>query len=379
MDSAPKIYRKLQRRLDKLPIGFPATDSGVEIRILKHLFTPLEAEIAIELNFLPERCETIYKRTKKIVGTITQLEQQLDMMAEKGAIIRHTTRKGIQIYSLAVLVIGMFEFQVNKLTKEFYHDFIEYLDGPFRDEFFNKELPQLRPVPTQGSILPDFPILPYDDIRKIVSNLKGPILAANCICKQGQDLLGKPCKMTDMREVCIVLGNQAKNYHDLGWGKYISKEDLDTILEKAEKDCLVVQPSNFKYPFNICLCCGDCCEILTAAKKLENPASYFTANYFVEVDPAICIGCGICAKRCQMEAITIIDKKSHIDLSRCIGCGLCVPTCKPQAITLQVKEQTIEPPENMGEFYMNLMRQRFGNVKMLIMLTKRLFKMKVRI
>jgi hypothetical protein len=39
-----EIYRKLQKHLDTLPIGFPPTESGVEIRILKHLFTPKQAE-----------------------------------------------------------------------------------------------------------------------------------------------------------------------------------------------------------------------------------------------------------------------------------------------------------------------------------------------
>ena len=32
------LFRELQQRLDLYSVGFPATDSGVEIRILKHLF-----------------------------------------------------------------------------------------------------------------------------------------------------------------------------------------------------------------------------------------------------------------------------------------------------------------------------------------------------
>ncbi len=32
------IYRELQRHLDEMPVGYPRTESGVEIRILKHLF-----------------------------------------------------------------------------------------------------------------------------------------------------------------------------------------------------------------------------------------------------------------------------------------------------------------------------------------------------
>ncbi len=38
------IYHKLAKHLNKTPGGFPATESGVEIRILKRLFTEQEAE-----------------------------------------------------------------------------------------------------------------------------------------------------------------------------------------------------------------------------------------------------------------------------------------------------------------------------------------------
>jgi len=46
------VYRKLQQYLDTLPIDYPETESGVEIRILKHLFTPQEAEIALRLKVI---------------------------------------------------------------------------------------------------------------------------------------------------------------------------------------------------------------------------------------------------------------------------------------------------------------------------------------
>ena len=43
------IYRKLQQHLDKMPVGYPATESGIEIKILEHLFNPDQAEIALNL------------------------------------------------------------------------------------------------------------------------------------------------------------------------------------------------------------------------------------------------------------------------------------------------------------------------------------------
>ncbi len=47
----PDVYKELQLHIDKFPIGFPTTKSGVEIKILKYLFTPEEAKIATKLNF----------------------------------------------------------------------------------------------------------------------------------------------------------------------------------------------------------------------------------------------------------------------------------------------------------------------------------------
>ncbi len=371
------IYYKLQKRLDKLPIGYPKTESGVEIRILQHLFTPEEAQLAIEISFLPETLPFLYKRTKRFVDSPADLESKLDKMAEKGSIVLHVSRSGVKLYSIIMLAIGMFEFQVDKLSKEFFQDFIQYLDEAFRDEVLKGIPPQLRPVPTEHSVLRDFPVLPYDDIRKIVDGLKGPILVANCICKQGHDLIGHSCKVTDKREWCIIIGGAAKNYEDMGWGRYIDKKELMEILTEAEKAGLVVQPSNSLDPFCICLCCGCCCEILTSAKPLDNPAQYFSSNYIAVVNEEECIGCGICVDRCQMDAVTLIDGISHVDLTRCIGCGLCTTNCEPQAMQLEHKEQTVKPPENAVKLYMNMLRNRVGNAQMLIMLAKRLFRMKI--
>ena len=48
MNTESQVYRDLQKHLDRLPISYPSTESGVEIRILKHLFTPEEAKIALQ-------------------------------------------------------------------------------------------------------------------------------------------------------------------------------------------------------------------------------------------------------------------------------------------------------------------------------------------
>ena len=57
-----QIYRNLQLHLDNFPIGFPATESGVEIEILKFFFTPLEAMIASCLNLAAKSPAKVQKR-----------------------------------------------------------------------------------------------------------------------------------------------------------------------------------------------------------------------------------------------------------------------------------------------------------------------------
>ena len=47
---ADEIYHKLARVLDTLPNGFPTTESGVEIKLLKRIFSPELADLFCDLR-----------------------------------------------------------------------------------------------------------------------------------------------------------------------------------------------------------------------------------------------------------------------------------------------------------------------------------------
>ena len=356
MVNESQVYRDLQTHLDKLPIGFPSTETGVEIRILKHLFTPEEAELACQLSMTPEPLDQIYDRFDKSKMAMDELEGALDHMVEKGAItgMKKAERK---LYWLMLFAVGMYEAQVDRLTKDFARDAKLYLDGEFGTEMYRSEIPQLRTVPVRQSIAtPEkYSVSSYDDIRSIIENVGGPIAVINCICRQVRDLIGETCARTDLRETCIVFRGAADAVTSAGIGRFVTKDEALAILDKAQEAGLVLQPENTQHPSYVCCCCGDCCGILTTVKRFPYPAELYATNYYAEIDPDLCTGCGICVSRCQLDAITIPDAVAVIDLDRCIGCGNCVACCEFGAARLRKKETETVPPERTSDLYTKIM------------------------
>lgn len=343
------VYRKLQEHLDKLPIGYPATESGVELRVLKHLFTPIEAEIATKLNFQAERLEKIYSKVKKNGSTIDDLEKILDDMWFKGLINRGKRMDGeseINYYSVTFFLIGFFEYQLKRLTKEFIEDAEEYMKEAFWNEFNKPRIPQLRTIPIEESIDYEQSVSSYDELKSLIEISGSPISVAECICRKSKDLLGNRCKKTDLRESCFQFRNAAKSYIEKGLSREITKEEAYEIIKRAEEDGLVIQPGNSQRPMAICTCCGCCCEILTNQKRFPDPAQFFATNFYAEVDSDLCIGCGTCEDRCNMDAVHVEEDIALVDKSSCIGCGVCIPTCTSEAITLRKKENETIPPKN---------------------------------
>jgi len=360
------IYYKLAKHLRRMPIDYPPTQSGIEIKILKHYFTPKEATVALLLGVLPDPLKVINRRLKKagIAMTKEELEETLDGMVQKGSIAggaMYADRGQERYYSNIHLAVGMHEFHVDKLTKEYVQDLEQYMEEGFFRAFHNKATPQMRTIPVEKSIISEKYIADYNSIRKIIEKMEGPIAVFNCICKQGMDLLDQPCKQTELREVCIAVGSGAEHFkNELGVARFISKDELFELLDRFEEDGLVLQPDNSKNPSFICACCKCCCGVLRSVKLLDHPADYLAVNYYATVDVELCKGCKTCLKRCQMDAIQIKDGKSSVNSDLCIGCGLCVVKCPANAIRLRKKAKQKIPPKDMMDKYRKILMQRRG-------------------
>jgi ferredoxin len=360
MTNGGDVYRRLQKHLDTLPIAFPATQSGVELQILKRLFTEEEAEVALGLSAVPEPVETIRRRMPG--RTEEELERMLDRMVEKGAIFggRALARGGKTRYSRAPLAIGMYEAQVDRLTREMQQDFEQYTREAFATALLDVKTKQMRTIPVNARFVPDRLVGRYDDARGLIAEGAGPWATRNCVCRQGKDLLGEPCRQTSARRVCLMIGAVARSSVTAGDARPITREETLALLEQAERDGMVLQPSNSRDPAFICFCCGCCCGLLQAARQFPRPAEYLHSNYQAQVDPELCTECETCHSRCPMEALRSADGATAVDQDRCIGCGACVVTCPSGAVRLRAKARPSVPPKNLNALYGKIMAERFG-------------------
>ncbi len=142
-----EIYPKLAKHLDQLPGGYPPTPDGLELRILRRLFTPAEAELALHLTLIPERAAVIAKRAGI---PLAQVEPMLAEMAAKGLLVDMVARKKEDgsahpaRYMAAQFVIGIWEYQVKRLDQELAEMMGEYLKIAFNPQTWQKA-PQFAP------------------------------------------------------------------------------------------------------------------------------------------------------------------------------------------------------------------------------------------
>lgn len=347
-NSEERIYRKLQKYLDSLPVDYPETKSGIEIKILKHLFTPTEAEIALNLNLIPQEPRAMFRPFRKKGWTLEQFSDALFTMAKKGSINWIRRRDGTNYYSIAFLMVGFYDYQIDMLTKEFAEDCDKYMDEGYTSAMLENGILQIRTIPIEKSINVEFNVSNFDEIKTIIEEVDKTLYLCPCICRQSKKVQGKGCDHPI--ETCISIGVSPRIF--LEQGREITKDEALEILQMTQDKGMVICPSNTQKPFIICSCCACSCIVLSNLKKYANPAQYINSNFFAEVNKDLCSGCAECITSCHMEANTINDQGiSEVNLGYCIGCGVCIPACPENARNLVKKPKESVPPETFSDLY----------------------------
>ncbi|MBF0530243.1 MAG: 4Fe-4S binding protein [Deltaproteobacteria bacterium] len=348
-----EIYNRLAKVLDTLPNGFPATESGIEIRLLKRIFRPEDAELFCELRLSFETTEQIAQRTNR---PLEGLEDHLKEMARRGQIMM-VDLGSAKLFRMMPWVFGIFEFQLPHLDRDLAEMSQEYNPAYAKQFFLNK--PQLmQVVPIQRQIPVNQMTLPYEQVSSIIENGQA-FLVNECICKKEQGLLDHPCSKPV--EVCLAIAPIQGIFDKARTGRAITKAEAYEVLRRSEEAGMVHLTSNVESGhFYICNCCGCCCGVLRALKGLNYPQAV-NSHFYAEIDPDKCALCGLCREeRCQIDAIVEDENTYRVIKDRCIGCGLCATTCPSEAIRLVRKplEEITSPPKDEMSWYEERARQR---------------------
>jgi ferredoxin len=316
--------------------------------------------IALQLSAVPEPIERIYNRFDEGEITREHLQSKLEGLFEKGAILAVPHTKKGRMYSKIPLAIGIFEHQVNRITREFAEDFYQYEEEAFAEPFLKANAKQMRTIPVNIEVDHEFLVGSYDNARAMIENSPGPLAVMNCVCRQAKEKMGDPCKQTDIMETCFTLGKSAWFMMNKGVAREVTKDEMISLVTRAEKEGMVLQPENAQNPGFICCCCGCCCGVLTAAKKYPNPGEFLQTNFYAEIDPNKCTACGACLELCQMDALIPVNSHVEVKRDRCIGCGVCLNACTSNALSLKRKEKEQKPPKNRDDMYKRMILERYG-------------------
>jgi hypothetical protein len=157
------VFKQLQERLNYYSIGFPETATGVELKILKELFTEDEASLFLSLSHRLEKPEAVAQRINR---PLPDVAEQLEGMAGRGLLFR--VKKGDSVrYAAIPFVHGLFEFQVSRLDRNLSELLEEYFQGGFLDAFNKSRGTFLRTIPVQKSLDATRNVAAFDDAAEI--------------------------------------------------------------------------------------------------------------------------------------------------------------------------------------------------------------------
>lgn len=384
-----KAYLDLRRRMRQTPIGFP--DSPAAIEVLRLLFRPEEAEVVARMPLTPQSADRIARRLGRPESAVIPL---LDGMAERGLIIDiHDGVRGKTWYCIAPPVVGFFEFSMMRrrtdvdlgaLSRAYARLFDE---GPAGwPDLVKGQTPIGRALVNEDALEePDLvEMMTYERASQVVADA-GAWSVSLCYCRHKEEHLGRACPAP--MEVCMALGSGARYVTRHGLGRAVDRAKALDLLAYARDVGLVQIADNVRNrPTWVCNCCGCCCLQLRSISRHGVLNAVRTSPFLATVDAKMCRGCGRCARRCPIQAITlrawrVTNKTSRhpdskedarscqmsewgeavgamvpksrlhavVDREVCLGCGLCERECRHKALRMSRREPRLLTPEGTLE------------------------------
>jgi ferredoxin len=111
-------------------------------------------------------------------------------------------------------------------------------------------------------------------------------------------------------------------------------------------------------PTYICHCCGCCCHVLVSINDHGKYATH-PSNFIPQVEAETCVGCGTCADKCHIRAITMHEDGNGTEVpvvkkEACIGCGVCASGCPAGALTMSRRSVLYVPPNDAQDKFVRI-------------------------
>ncbi|MDD5223349.1 MAG: 4Fe-4S dicluster domain-containing protein [bacterium] len=348
-------YEGLRELLDKHPAGCPPAPEIIEI--LKILFTPEEAKVALGLGFRPFPVKAVARRAGV---KAEEAVKRLESLADKGMVF-YKEREGEKQYALVPIMPGVFEFPFMKGERNPTIDRLaalwqKYLSKACK-EFGSKSMPFSRIIPVGEEVASEQGTLPYEKVYEMIDRAK-VVGVAHCACRSAMRKCDNPT------ESCMMFDDTCTFLVERGYGRYLTKDEMKQMLKKFDDLGLVRQVNNAQDKLTfICNCCTCCCGLLRAMTHHGNPNVLSNSGFVPKLDRKACTGCGICVeKRCPMKALTMKKDRPVLDPKRCIGCGLCVTGCPEQAFKMVRSKRAKEVAPTNRDMAMKILEEK-GKLK----------------
>ena len=279
------VYRRLARRLDAMPNGFPPTESGAELKLLAKMYTPEQAALAAVMRITHEPAKEIASRAGVEAGTAYRT---LKTMARSGLIYARKGDRGLN-FALMPFVVGSYEAQLPRMDAELAQLFEAYLQES-RGSTIYGPTPVHRVIPVEEAVSVDVEIYPFQSAVALLEGAKAWAVR-DCICRVQKRLIGEPCDHPV--ENCLVFAPVEGVFDHSQVGRAITKEEALQILRETEEAGLVHTTGNYRDEHNyICNCCTCSCGILRGVSEFGILSAVGHSDFRAVTDADVCAGCG---------------------------------------------------------------------------------------
>ena len=373
-----EIYANFQKWICTSWYSQPITDNS--IMQLAYRYTPEEAEWLTGFPLSPKTLDDMagFKGTPE-----TELRKKIEEFTRKGMLFSFAKNdKRYYLLNETYTSLRTWGWPGPAATPENKDlaTLLETWGNEFMAPWADVREKGLRAIPIERTVDDDRQLLPYEDVKKVLDSYTY-FCVTQCGCRWRKNLSDETPDCKHPTDNCLHFDRLAHYVVDNGLGKEITRQEAEDVLRKSAELGLVYGINNQQMGTDtICSCCSCCCMWFDGMRKLKKAGSgtMSPSNYRIKAEDQTCTGCGLCVKRCPMDALQLKDEPAvkgrktvvtaddgkeksltnktgkvvtaNADL--CIGCGVCAYKCPSKSLTLVRNEVEHHPPQTGRDWVM---------------------------